>query len=265
MILVALAGCMTMDGFFFGNERLSTYALDSDVVPAANLEEVVFDGEAGELYGAWAHQDAPGAPVLLYFHGNAAHIDHYMDKVGTYWSMGYEVFVFDYRGYGKSEGTPTHDGVIADGAAAIAFVEDATGLTTDRIAFHGLSLGGFVAIHNADDYPPRTLVTEDMFASGQKLMNDGSGLDLPSGWMLEDDWDNAAAAAAVHVPYLVIHGASDTYIQPSHAEAVYAAANDPKKLWLVPGADHAEADVVDPAAYAENVTCWVDQTCPAAE
>jgi fermentation-respiration switch protein FrsA (DUF1100 family) len=258
-----LAGCMTMDGFFFANTPLDAYALDSDVIPAERLELVSFDGSDGvTLYGVWAHQDAQDAPIHLYFHGNADHIDAYMDKVETYWSMGYEVFVFDYRGFGMSTGSPTHDGVLDDGLAAVDYVTTASGVPVGEIAFHGLSLGGFVAVHTAGAVSPKVLITEDMFATGGKLMGDGSGLDLPQGWMLADEWDNLAAAAEVQVPYLVIHGDSDTYIQPSHAEAVYAAANDPKKLWLVPGADHAEADEVDPAAYAENVSCWVEQSCP---
>lgn len=262
MTLLALLGCMTMDGFFFANERVEAYGLQSDVIPADSLEEVAFDGEAGTLYGAWAHQDAADAPLFLYFHGNARHMDEYVDKVEVYWAMGFEVFFFDYRGFGKSEGDPSYDGVIADGASAVAYVEDVTGSPSEDVVFHGLSLGGAVAVHIADELPPRVLITEDMFASGQQIIDDASGLALPPGWMLADEWDNAAAAADVHVPFLVIHGAEDTYIQPGHAEAVYAMANDPKKLWLAPGAGHADSDLVDPEAYRENVACWIEQTCP---
>lgn len=261
MTILLLAGCMTMDGFFFANERLSAYSLQSDVIPAEQVEQVAFDGEAGKLYGAWAHQER-WSPVLLYFHGNTGHMDSYMEKVETYWKLGYEVFFFDYRGYGMSEGDPSHDGVIADGAAAADFVAEDSGRPLDQVAFLGLSLGGAVAVHVASDLAPKVLITEDMFATGGKLLDDASGLSLPAGWILEDEWDNAAAASRVEVPYLIIHGAEDTYIQPGHAQIVYDAANDPKKLWLAPGADHAEADLVDPEAYGENVDCWIEQTCP---
>lgn len=262
MTILLLAGCMTMDGFFFANERLSAYSLQSEVIPPEQVEQVAFPGEAGTLYGAWAHQQQVPARVLLYFHGNTGHMDSYMDKVETYWTLGYEVFFFDYRGFGMSEGDPSYDGVIADGAAAAGFVVEDSGVALDEVAFLGLSLGGAVAVHVAGDLPPRVLITEDMFASGGELLDDASGLGLPPGWLLEDEWDNAAAASRVQVPYLVIHGAEDDYVQPGHARIVYDAANDPKKLWLVPGADHAEADLVDPEAYGENVDCWIEQTCP---
>jgi hypothetical protein len=257
---------MTMDSFFFDGLPCAAYGLDSEVVPEEDFELVDFDSADGtKLYGVWAHQPEPGAQVLVYFHGNADNIDYYIDKVGVYWAMGYETFVFDYRGYGMSEGTPDFDGVMADGAAAAAYVADTTGLSHDQIAFLGLSLGGSVAVHTAPDFDPQVLVTEDMFASGQKIMDDGSDLDLPDGWLLADEWDNTIAAAQVTVPYLVIHGDSDTYIEPENAQLVYAAANDPKSLWLVPGADHAEADLVDPEAYRDHVRCWIDQSCPPEE
>ena len=262
MTVLLLAGCMTMDSFFFSPTPLDAYALDSEVIPAESFELVSFPSGELTLYGVWAHQPTPGAQTFLYFHGNADHIDHYMEKVDTYWSMGLEVFLFDYRGYGMSDGEPDFDGVMADGVAAIDYVTTTTALGPESIVFHGLSLGGSVAVHAADDLPPKVLITEDMFASGQKLMNDGMALALPQGWMLADEWDNVGAAADVNVPFLVIHGDSDTYIDPSNAEEVYAAANDPRKLWLVPGADHAEVDVTDPEAYAENVACWIAQTCP---
>ena len=263
MTLLLLTGCMSLDSFFFNGVPVTEYALASDVVPTASFEEVSFPTEDGlTLSGVWAHQEEPGAELLLYFHGNAANIDEYIGQVGDYWSMGYEVFIFDYRGYGKSEGSPTWDGVLADGLGAVDYVEGHTGVPVEAIPFLGLSLGGSVATRVAGVRPPKVLITEDMFAQGQQLMNDGSGLDMPDGWLLVDEWDNAAAAAEVTSPFFVIHGAADTYIQPTHAQAVYAAASEPKRLWLVPGADHAEAAETDPEGYRANVTCWIAQTCP---
>lgn len=258
-----LPGCMSLDSFFFNGTPVAAYALASDVIPAGALEEVAFPTADGlTLYGVWAHQPVADAPVLLYFHGNADNIDAYMGQLGDYWSFGYEVFIFDYRGYGKSEGSPSYAGVLTDGLAAVDYVEEATRLSAADIPFLGLSLGGSVATRVAAIDAPKVLITEDMFANGQKLMNDGSGLDLPDGWMLVDEWDNAAAAAEVTSPFLVIHGDSDTYIQPESAEEVFdAIVSHPKRLWLVPGAGHAEAATTEPGLYRNNVTCWVDQTC----
>ncbi|MDP2313292.1 MAG: alpha/beta hydrolase [Pseudomonadota bacterium] len=261
--LFLLAGCMSLDSFFFNPAPLSAYALVSDVVPADALEEVSFqNADDVKLYGVWAHQPSPNAEVLLYFHGNTDHIDEYMGQVGDYWSYGYEVFIFDYQGYGKSEGSPTYDGVLTDGLAAVDYVEDHTGRAVEDIPFLGLSLGGSVATRVAATRSPKVLVTEDMFANGQKLLDDGSGLGMPDGWFLVDEWDNAAAAAEVTAPFLVIHGDADTYIQPENAREIFGAVTaDPKQLWLVPGADHAEAAQTDAEGYREHVTCWIAQSC----
>jgi hypothetical protein len=265
MTLLLLLACTTMDGFFFNPMPLDAYALDFDEVPPGQVELVSFEGSDGEtLYGVWARQEQGNAdhPTVLYFHGNKWHIDEYVPKVEALWRLGFDVFTFDYRGFGMSTGTPTHDGVLQDSRDAVALVTETTGLPTTDLAYVGLSLGGFASVHVASELPPRSLVTEDMFARGDLLVDDGAGgIDLPPGWLIDDAWDNAAAASRVTVPYLVVHGAEDDFIRPEHAELIFEAANEPKELWLVPGADHAEAPDVAPEAYAERIRCWAVQDC----
>jgi hypothetical protein len=264
MLVLALAGCMSMDSFFFNPTTVVAYSLDTSVIPDEDIEEVSFPStDDVTLYGVWVHQPEPGAQVMVYFHGNEGNIDEYFDRMESYWTYGYETLIFDYRGFGKSDGSPSYQGILDDGQAAIDYAADTTGVPPDQIADVGLSLGGAVAVHTAAAIPPQVLVTEDMFASGQTIINDGSGLDMPDTWLLVDEWDNVTAAAEVTVPYFVMHGAADTFIEPNNARQVYGAAHDPKKLWLVPGADHAETIYVDPDGYRERLTCWIDQSCPA--
>lgn len=264
-MILLLAGCLTMDGFFFNATRVEAYPLESAVIPAGLLEEVSFPtGDGGTLYGVWAHQEQPGAQVVVHFHGNEGHLatERYWPRLEFLWAQGYEAFIFDYRGFGKSDGAPTYETLLEDGVALAEYAPSATGRALDEIVFDGVSLGGSVAVQTAVDHPPKVLITEDMFASADQLIDDGSGLDLPQGWFTEHTWDNLSAAAEVRVPYLVQHGAEDDFIDPSHAEAVYAAANEPKKLWLVPGADHDTVLEVAPEAYAESLACWIAQGCP---
>ncbi len=273
-MILLFAACYQLDGFFFAPLATDAYALGGSVIPADCQELVDFEGKAGSLYGAWAHQPEtnevacaageanPDADVLLFFHGNS---DNYWQNVEFYWQSGFEVFVFDYRGYGRSAGSPDHDGVIADGAAAIDFVEDYTGLSSTEMVFTGLSLGGFVSIHNVDKRPPRAFITEDMFASAQTLLDQGTLLDMPSGWYFVSPFDNLAAAREIpaEVPYLVVHGEVDDYIQPENARLVYeAAASTTKELYMVPGMDHAETVEKGADAYRPWLECWARQDCP---
>lgn len=256
-----LAGCMTMDSFFFANSPVDAYAFDFPDVPQDLVKEVSFPSGEQKLAGVWVRQEEPADQILLYFHGNTGSLDTYNLEINRYWTFGYDVFAFDYQGYGKSEGSPSWDGIEQDGLAAVDYVTEETGLESTDLAYLGLSLGGSVATRSSDTSPPAVLITESMFASGQKLIDDGSNLDLPPGWLLEDEWDNAAAMHEVHVPVLIMHGEADEFIQVSHSTVVYDAANDPKELWTVPGADHTTIPDTDPQGYFDHVTCWIAQTC----
>lgn len=275
-MLVLSTGCYQLDGFFFAPTELDAYALGGNVIPLSCQEEVSFDGQSGTLYGAWAHQPDegevdcaattpnPDADVLVFFHGNADHIDAYWPMMEFYWESGFETFTFDYRGYGKSDGKPDHDGVIHDGATAAAYVEDYTGLPSTDVVYVGLSLGGFVSIHTIDQFPPRVFITQDMFASAQVLLDQGTLLDIPQGWLFVNDFDNLSAAKRMpaSVPYLVVHGAKDAYIQPANAKLVYEAANaTTKEIFLVPGMDHADTIEEAPDAYRPWLECWARQDC----
>lgn len=279
-LMVLLAGCYQLDGFFFNPSVVEAYALGGDVIPSPCQELVSIEGRAGTLYGAWAHspvgaattcEEADGVPevdpdadVVVYFHGNAANLDGYWDQVEFLWESGYEVFIVDYRGYGRSAGEPTFDGVIADGQSAIEHVEERSGRTSTELVYHGLSLGGFVAVHNLEATPPRVLITQDMFANTQKMLDDGTDLDLPSGWFFTENFDNVHAVADMppEVPYLVVHGTEDDYIQPEHAELVYeAAAAETKALFWVEGVGHADAVADAPDLLRPEIECWIRQDC----
>ena len=275
-LLLLLAACYQLDGFFFNPTVVEAYTLGGDVIPTSCQELVSFDGTGGSLYGAWAHSpvdvatecvDAaadPDVPVVVYFHGNSENIDGYWDQIEFYWQSGYEVFIFDYRGYGRSWGEPSFDGVIADGRLAIDYVSATTGLASTELIYVGLSLGGFVSVHNLVDTPPGILITQDMFANTQKMLDDGTQLDMPSGWFFEQNYDNTIPLRSMptEIPYLVTHGDSDTYIQPEHAQLVFDAAGaTTKRLFLVPGVDHADAIVEAPEILRPEIDCWIRQDC----
>jgi len=258
-----IGGCMSLDGFFFNPLPLDEYAFGGDVIPEDMVEEVSFSSGKHTLAGVWVNQVEQDAPTLVYFHGNKHNIDHYWDRMEAYWSMGYRTFTFDYRGYGKSEGTPTFDGVITDGHAAIDHVEEATGRDIGELPLLGYSLGGCVASTVSGTDTPGVLITESMFASPQHLADDAAGgARVPAGWLYENPFDNVGAVASQAAPVLVIHGKGDLYIDPSHAEAVYAAASDPKALWLVPGGNHSNIIPYATADYDTQIGDWIDTHLP---
>lgn len=215
------------------------------------------------LYGLWAWQeDRADAPILLYSHGNAANIGHYTARVDLYGSWGWNVCAYDYRGFDRSEGTPEHDGVIADGRAAARTAAAALNREVGDLAYLGESLEGFVSVHAAGDEVPCALATEDMFASAEALMALNTGLDLPAGWLFEEPYDNERAAAERgDVPMLVVHGELDDYVPLEHGERVMAAAAEPKTCWGLPGSDHAQAPWTQPELYEQTVRTFIEDSC----
>lgn len=259
-VLLLLGGCMTFDWAVFPAERLDAYALDFELVPPDLVEEVRFEAEDGtSLAGVWARQEEP-APPLIFFHGYSSHIDAYTDRVDYYWSWGtHDVFLFDYRGYGTSEGSPDEAGVMEqDGLAAVRYVVEATGVPPEDILWLGLSLGASVAVHTNDEVPARAVVLESMFASTDAVLDDSVGLDLPPGWFFDGTYDNVAAVAGATSPLLVIHGLADDFVPPDHALEVYAAAPEPKELWQPEGVGHADVIEVLPEEYRARVEALAD-------
>lgn len=265
--LLSLSGCMTLDFFFFDPTPVDEYAFEATRIDRSQIQEVGFASADGTwLTGVWLWQDDPeAADTVLHFHGNAGNLDTHLERLELFWSYGYNVVSFDYRGYGTSEGSPDHDGVLADGVAAVEHVMDGLNVDSGQLYFHGVSLGGYVALNVAEDYPPAALITENTFSSGENLASTNAQVELAPAWLFEGEWDSMAAAARMQgVPYLVIHGDSDNYILPEHAQWLYEAANEPKELWMVPGGDH--GPVTDslrhyqllPEEYEAHVTGWFE-------
>jgi fermentation-respiration switch protein FrsA (DUF1100 family) len=260
MLLLSL-GCMSLDSFFFNPSTTSQYGLSSETIPLDQIEEVAFESEDGtQLFGAWFRSERPNqAKTILYFHGNSGDIDSNMDQVEALYALNMDIFTMDYRGYGKSGGQASHDGVIADGRAAVELVMEQEGMGSEELGYVGLSLGGFVATHVSLDLPPGALITHDMFADADSFYDLNTGLNIPSGWMFEDPFDNLATVAQLDVPYLITHGTEDTYIMPEHSERVFEAANEPKELYYVPGATHGGSHLDAPDEYAEEVGGWLSE------
>lgn len=271
-MILLLASCTTLDGFFFDPIVLSG---DYDLGDYADVGEIVeFESSDGTLlYGVWLRQPEPAlpedprAPTLVHHHGNKGNLEFHLERIGLYYDYGYTVFAYDYRGYGLSQGTPTHDLVMDDAAAAMELVlADVDSPEDSRdLLVHGTSLGGYVALHTSGSYPPERLITEDVFADVDKLIETNTSLAVPKPWLFEGAWDPMGAASRLdEVPYLVVHGAEDNYIRPEHARWLYDAAVEPKSMWLVPGGNHGPAAdsprhyELLPEEYEERITGWYE-------
>lgn len=252
------SACMSLDSLVAPGDHLDAYDLPTDVIPADLQEIVSFKSSDGAtLYGMWAHQETP-KPPLIWIHGNGGSFQADFERVEFYWGwQDYDVFALDYRGYGMSDEPATRDGILEeDGLAAVQYVSDTTGVAPEDIPWVALSLGAAVAAHTSDEIPSRGIVLESMFASTDRLLDEGSGLDLPTGWFFTDEWNNVEAVSHSISPVFVIHGLADDFVDPKFGREVYAAAPDPKQLWQPPGVNHSDSIDVVPDEYTQRVKAF---------
>jgi hypothetical protein len=201
------------------------------------MRPVALTAEDGQRLSAWHRPaTAPGAPVVLYFHGNDAHLGTRAEKVRPYLDAGFGVLLLSYRGYGGNSGQPSEEGLYHGARAALAFLSS-EGTPPSDIVYYGESLGSGVAVQLALEAPPAVLVLEapytDVAAVGQRRYPF-----VPVRLLMRDRFDNLAKIPDVRAPVLVIHGEQDRTTPVDFGRAVHAAAPEPKEGRFYPQAAH---------------------------
>jgi len=277
-LALAVAGCIdSVDDEWFNPVPVDEYDWMWNEVPVEYIEEVTITGtavdgedEAPQLAGVWAHQclddqlgclpltyaefdPARQERTIYYLHGNGSNLGLYWDRIQILWRMGYRVFAIDYRGYGKSTGTPTEPGIYADTRSGLThilerMVEEDPDLAGPEgelpnplfldLGYYGWSLGSTAAIDLSVEFPSRMLITEAALASGQAFIDDAAGLGLHSSVLMDAQFDNLSKIPFVVSPKLLTHGLADDFVKFEFSQALYDAAGEPKQLYPVTGADH---------------------------
>jgi hypothetical protein len=191
-------------------------------------EDVELTASDGVRLHAW-FVPAPGAQrVLLFLHGNAGNISHRLDKLAVFSELGASVLLLDYRGYGRSQGTPDEAGTYRDADAAYAWLRT-RGIPAQHIVAYGESLGGPIATDLAARQPVGGLILESAPSSILAVARHHYPV-VPVGMFLSIRYDALEKIGRVHAPLLILHSPSDEIVPYALAEQLYAAANQPKRL-----------------------------------
>ena len=217
-------------------DRTRPTPADSGVPELAPVALETADGLS--LLAWYAPPREADAPSLIYFHGNAGHIGMRGFKVRAYLNAGLGVLLTTWRGYSGNSGTPTEDGLYADGRAARAFLR-AQGAGDERQILYGESLGTGVAVHLAREATPAAVVLEAPFSSVVDIASGRFPL-LPVGPLVVDRFDSAAKIGRVAAPVLIVHGERDRTIPVRLARKLHKRAREPKEAVFIPDADHAD-------------------------
>ena len=129
------------------------------------FEDVYLKTEDGKLLHGWFVPNEKAKFTVIFCHGNGGNISHRLEKLAFLYRLGLSAFIFDYRGYGKSEGIPSEAGLYKDGEAAYDYLVGKRRVSGDSVIVYGESLGGAVAIHLAANRKVKALITEDTFSS----------------------------------------------------------------------------------------------------
>lgn len=247
---------MLEDQFLFFPER-HIYA-----TPAAiNLEyrEVIFPAEDGTQIHSWHIPGDPAKPLVLFCHGNAGNISHRIDNLKRLRDLGLNVFIFDYRGYGKSEGKTSEEGTYSDVRGALRHLEG-QGWSADRMIYFGRSLGAGVALQLALEEPPAALVLESPFTSVSAMgRHHYPILSLVAGWLLQARYDNLKKIPQLKAPLLIFQGEKDWIVPPEMAERLYRKAPQPKQLIMLPNANHNDTYEAGGALYWQHWQRLIDK------
>lgn len=248
--LLSLISCSIVNVFIFKPSKDLTATPLELGIPYQN---VWFEARDGVRLNGWLIPGLPGVPLVLFFHGNGGNLSENLPYLDLLHKQGFPIFIFDYRGYGKSAGQPLREkDLYQDARGAVSYLER-VGWRHESVIFFGQSLGAAVALQMALESPPAGVVMEAAFT----CMADVAKYTSPFGyytvgwWGITMPFDNLAKIAKVGVPLLLIHGDNDKVVPVDMTRQLFHQAVEPKMLHIVRGGGHCEILELDLPAYLE--------------
>ncbi len=227
-------------------------------------DDVTFRTEDGLNLNGWfvpGKKPLPDADLhtLLWFHGNSGNINRRLDNIKMLHDrVPVNVFIFDYRQYGKSEGKISEQGTYIDARAALAYLHSRNDINNEKIIFFGRSLGSAVAVELAVQEKCRALILETPFTSikemGKKLYPF-----LPFTFFLRTKYDSLSRIGDIKVSTLIMHGDKDELVPIEQGKMLYEKANDPKEFYTIPGAMHNDTHIVGGEEYFDVIKSFISK------
>ncbi len=244
---------------FFPETRLAATPALFDL-PYRDVRFPAADGV--QLHG-WYLPGDDRQPLILFCHGNAGNISHRLDNLRMFHRLGVAVFIFDYRGYGQSQGKASEEGTYRDARGALAWLEK-QGWRSEQMIYFGRSLGAGVALQLALEHAPAGLVLESPFPSVAALgWHHNPILYLLLGWTLNARYDNLSKLDRVQVPLLMFHGERDNIVPEKMARRLFERAREPKTYFQIPNAGHNDTYERGGEPYWEAWKKFLQQVRPA--
>ena len=232
---------------------------DARSVP--HLRDCWMTAEDGvKIHGWLAPADSAIATVVI-SHGNGGNISYLLPVMRELQRRGLSVLMYDYRGYGRSEGSPDEEGIYRDGRAAFDYAVKLPEVEAERIILWGTSLGGAVAVDVATQRPAAALILESTFSSAKDVARTAYPF-LPARFFLRTKFNSVEKIQKIRIPLLFMHGTHDSIIPIELGRRLFRVAHNPKEFYEIPAADHNDTFSVGGAEYFETVIRFARTALP---
>ncbi|MBL7198047.1 MAG: alpha/beta hydrolase [Candidatus Omnitrophica bacterium] len=202
-------------------------------------EDVFFNTDDGLKLNGWFIPAENPRATLLFCHGNAGNISHRIEIIEIFNKLELNVFIFDYRGYGRSQGSPSEEGLYRDAQAAYKYLLNRENIKKGAIVIYGKSIGANVAIDLASKVKPACLISESGFSSAYDMAKKLFPY-LPIKWIITIKYDALTKIKNIPIPKLIIHSQDDEIIPFRLGKKLFDAAVQPKEFYQMRGG-HNEA------------------------
>jgi len=220
-----------------------------------DFEDVVFETEDGLRLNGWYVPAENAKFTVLFCHGNGGNIMHRLDSINIFYNLGLNCFIFDYRGYGSSEGKTSEEGTYLDAMAAYKWLTDEKKISPNDIVIFGRSLGGSIAAQLATKVEVRALIIESAFTSyvdiGKKFYPY-----MPVRWFARFSYRTIDYIKNVRCPVMMIHSRNDEIVPYEFGLELYEAANEPKEFVEIFGS-HNDGFLVSSEIYKKAWIKWL--------
>lgn len=224
-----------------------------------SYEDVFFQTSDGVRLNGWFVPGSGRSATLLWFHGNTGNIADRVDNIALLHDrLGISIFIFDYRGYGRSGGSVSEEGTYRDAEAALAYLRSRKDVNPAKIILFGRSLGAAIAVELAAKEPCAGLLLESPFTSVKEMADSAFPL-FPVGFFFRTKYDALSKIKQVKVPVLILHGDRDEIVPFSMGRRIFEAANEPKTFFTIKGAGHNDTYQMGGRAYLRALDRFIEE------
>ncbi|MCD4779161.1 MAG: alpha/beta hydrolase [Candidatus Omnitrophica bacterium] len=211
-----------------------------------------------QLHG-WFIPQPNALQTLIFLHGNAGNISDRLDKIETFHHLGLNVFIFDYRGYGQSQGVPSEKGIYLDAVAAYDYLTSRADIDSGKIVAYGASLGGAVAVDLATKRSLTGIILDSTLSSGHDMAR--RLFPFVPVFMIKIRLDSLTKIQSVRIPKFFIHTQDDDVIPYALGQKLFQAAPGPKKFVTISGG-HNDGWAISQSIWIDSMKAFFKQLLP---